>query len=540
MKERWKLVFEKRRKLFMKTDLLFIILFAIAATYYYDSVLTKGPLNTHLWKQTDCLSLTRNFSRGASFFSPEMNSQLGDKFRSGHTASEFPVLYYIVGMIWKFFGESYVSYRLFYLMILFAGLFAFYKSIKLLFEDAFWAAALSVLLFTSPVYVVYGVSFIPDVPAFSFILVALYYFLRYSLEKKSRLFLLSMAFFALAGLIKVSSLIAFVSLLCVFLLEVFSVKTLINRKLFRCNRLEWAGFISVIIIVFSWYSYVDYYNALHGFKSTLNSASPIWQLEKGAFLPLVKGIKNFTSYVFFSRPVLMILLLIGIANLFLIKKMPLFAYISNILIILGGATYFILWTPLLDVHDYYFIALLILFAGILMPFTWFVKTRYPVIFKGNFLKILLGVFLLYNFLYCQSVVRLKTVAQKGDYIVVGNHEFVAGMQWTNWDVDRNWKRFGSMKPYILQLGIKAEDKVISLPDKSPNVSLFLMDRKGWTDNLNYSKSEDIRKLIQCGAKYLLVSDPEFLKQGFLQAFLTQKIGSYKGIEIFKLSEHQGI
>lgn len=524
---------------FLKTDFIFIIIFVIFATFYYDSVLTKGPLNTHMWKQTDCLSLTRGYSEGAPFFKPEMNLQIGDNYKSGTTAGEFPILYYIAGMIWKFFGESYFSFRFFYLLILFTGVFAFYKSLGLLFKDTFWAVAISMLLYTSPTYVVYGVSFLPDAPAFSFILIALYFFLRYSREKKQILFIVSMAFFALAGLIKVPSLIAFVFLFFIRALESFSYKSLGDKKVFKCNIYEWTGFVSVILIVFSWYYYAYHYNTLHGFRSTLNNIFPIWDIKENSSEELIRGIKNFTSLVFFSRSVILAFSLLGIMNLFLWKRIPIFAYLSNIMIILGCITYIILWAPLMGAHDYYYIALLILFPGILLPFIWFIKTNHYDIFKSILLKIFIIVFLLFNFIYCLSVVKLKTLAQKGNYIMVGNHEFVGVMRWTNWDVSSNWKRFETMKPYIRQIGIKKEDRVISLPDQSPNVSLYLMGQKGWTDYFNYKKSEDIENLIDKGAKYLFISDPVLLTKEFLSPFITDSAGSFEGIRIFKLSKTQG-
>jgi len=465
-----------------------------------------------------------------------MNIQLADDKTSGRTAGEFPILYFIVGIIWKFFGESYLSYRLFYLLILFAGLFAFYKSLDILLKNKFWAITISLLLFTSPVYVVYGISFLTDAPAFSFVLIAIYFLLQYNRKKIIKLFFFSMAFFALAGLIKVSSLIAFIFLFFILILESFSVKSLGKQKLFHCNKHEWIGFISVFIIIISWYYYAHFYNTLHGFKYTFNNIWPIWLTETYNSEELRHYIKKFTTYVFFSRPVIISLLSIGFINIFLWKKIPVLAYLSNIIIVLGSTIYFILWTPLMGNHDYYFISLLILFVGILIPFIWFIKTNYPNIFKGYIIKIFLGIFLFYNFIYCLNVVKLKTLAQEGNFNIVGNHEFVSFMRWSNSEVSYNWKRFESMKPYIRQIGIKEEDKVISLPDKSFNISLYLVAQKGWSDFANYNKTKDIEKLIQKGAKYLFISNQETLKEEYLTPFLSEQIGSYKGIEIYKLSK----
>ena len=519
-----------------KKDILFILLFLCFASFYYDSVLDKGPLNIHLWRQTDCLSITRNYSEGASFFKPETNLLRADNYTSSLSVAEFPILYYIVGIIWKLFGESYLSYRLFYLLILFAGLFSFYKALRILLNNNFWATTISLLLFTSPVYVVYGISFLTDVPAFSFILIALYFFLQYYRKKKYKLFFFSITFFALAGLIKISSLTAFIFLFFILTLESFSVKSLGEKKLFNCNKYEWIGFFSVILIVFSWYYYVDYFNTLHGFKYSAGSIFPIWHVGKDTMPELLKNILTFTSCIFFSSSILFALLFIGILNLFLWKKIPLIAYLSSIIIAIGCIIYFILWREILGVHDYYFTVFLILYIGILIPFIWFIKNNYPDIFQGNILKIFIICFLTFNFLYCLSIVKLKTLAEEGQFILVRNHEFVERMEWINWDVSTNWKRFESMRPYNRHIGIKKEDKIISLPDMSFNTSLFLLNQKGWT-NLSNNRSEDIDNLIQKGAKYLFISDEKLLKEEFLSPFLSEKIGSYKGIEIYKLSKN---
>ena len=520
---------------FIQKDLIFVLLFTVFAVSYYDSVLDKGPLNTHVWRQTDCLSLTHYYANGSNFFSPEMHIQLGDNKTSGRTAGEFPILYFIVGILWSLFGESYIIYRLFYLMILFLGLFSFYKSLQILFKDFYWSIVVSLLLFTSPVYVFYGVSFLTDIPAMSFIFIALYFLLQYSQKKIRKFFFVSMGFFALAGLIKISSLIAFVFISIIFLLELFSIKTLGSRKLFNHQKLEWIGFSAVVLCIFSWYSYAHYYNSIHTFKYTFNSIHPLWLIGESDIHTLIKDIKSFVSQVFFSKPILYAFMFTFIMNLTLWKKIPLFAYLSNIIIAIGSIIYFILWAPLMGIHDYYYSALLILFIGILIPFIWFIRSNYPDFFKGYRLKTFIGLFLIYNFFYCVSVTKLKTLSTKNNnYIMIGNHDFVDFMTWTNWDVQNNWHRYEKMRPYIREIGIKEEDKVICIPDASFNSSLFLLNQKGWTNFENYSTTKEIEELIQKGAKYLFISNPDFLNKEFLTPFLTEQIGDYKGIKIFKL------
>jgi hypothetical protein len=65
-----------------------------------------------------------------------------------------------------------------------------------------------------------------------------------------------------------------------------------------------------------------------------------------------------------------------------------------------------------------------------------------------------------------------------------------------------------------------------------------MDRKGWTNFMNYSESSQIEELIGVGASYLIVSDSDMFEDEFLEPFLNHKIGSYKGIHIYYLSAHE--
>jgi hypothetical protein len=464
-----------------------------------------------------------------------MHVQLGDDNQSGKTAGEFPILYFIVGKLWMLFGESYLLYRLFYLLILFVGLYAFYKSLRILFKDLYWSNVIALLFFTSPVYVYYGVSFLTDVPAISFILIALYFLLWYCQKNSKKLFFLSMLFFALAGLIKISSLIAFVFIFSIFILELFPIKTLGNRKLFSHKNHEWIGLGAVILCVFLWYFYAGYYNEIHGFKYTFNSIYPAWLLNKDDTTKIIKEIKYMVSPVFFSKPILFGFLFIPFVNLTLWKRIPIFAYLSSIIILIGAIIYFILWAPLMGVHDYYYSALLILFVGILIPFFWFIKSNYPVVFKGYILKIFIGLFLVYNFFYCLSVTKLKTLNQKnGSYVMIGNHDFVDLMTWTNWEIKSNWYRYKQMRPYIREIGIMEEDKVICIPDASFNISLYMLNQKGWTNFNNYSTTEEIDNLINKGAKYLFISNPDFLNKEFLSPYLKEQIGEFKGVNIFKL------
>ncbi|MEX1191253.1 MAG: glycosyltransferase family 39 protein [Brumimicrobium sp.] len=517
-------------------EILFIFLFVSVGILYYDGLLKSSPGNTHLWRQTDCLSLTRNYSEGAPFLSPEMDILLADDLQTGKTAGEFPILYWMIGKYWQFFGESHFVYRLFYLLILFAGLFAFLKSIKIIFKSNFWSITITMLLFTSPVLINYGVSFLTDAPAFSFILIALYFLLHYFKAYKKRALLLALSFFALAGLIKISSLIALVFICFIFFLEILGVNTFQKKKLFKRNALEWLGLSSVLILIFAWYWYASYYNQIHGFKYTFNNIFPFWLTDQYDLDVLLNDIENHSSLEFMSRGFILLLLISNVFLLFQYKKIPLIAYLSNIVICIGSVIYFLLWFPLMGIHEYYYVALLILIPAILIPLLWYLKTKRPNIYSSKLLKVTFSLFLIYNIAYASDVMALKKGTQEKNFIVLSNKKFISLMNWTNWDVYHKVKRFERMGSFLKDYDINENDRVISLPDKSFNVSLYFMNRQGWTNFLKYDSANDIRELIDKGnAKYLFISDTTYLKKDFLQPFLTDSIGSFEGIEIYKLS-----
>lgn len=514
-------------------DLVFLLLLIIMCAFYFDGVLSKGPLGVHVWRQADCLSLTQHYAEGSPFLEPEMHILLGDDLTTGKSAGELPIMYYAAGKIWSVFGQSYLSYRLFYLIITVLALFLLYKALLIALKDWVWSVFITLLVFTSPNFVIYSTSFLTDAPAICFVFISLYFLAKYASTKHLKWFYFSMGFFALAGLIKVSSLTAFIFLLFIFAVERLPVKSLGDRKLFSRPIAEGLGFASVLILIFLWYIYADYYNGIHNFKYTFNSIYPMWDVPGADLNTILEGIKNSTSQSFFSRAVLLSFLFIGIFNLFLFKRINFFAYSASLIITLGSIAYFILWFPLMQNHNYYFIALIILVPAIFTPFALFIKNENPTIFTGKLLRVFLAIFLLFNFMYSKEVVQLSLKGKDKTYPFIGNHEFIKEMRYMVWSNDSEWTRFERMKPYLLEIGIDEDAKVISMPDPSFNVSLFYIDRRGWT-NFTDLDAKGIDTLISKGAEYLFVSNENTLQEDFLKPYLTDQIGSFEGIEIFKL------
>lgn len=89
-----------------------------------------------------------------------------------------------------------------------------------------------------------------------------------------------------------------------------------------------------------------------------------------------------------------------------------------------------------------------------------------------------------------------------------------------------------MEAYLRQLDIKPSDPVISVPDPSPNITLYYMHQIGFTELSNLSSPTMVQEKINQGAKYLIVNNSEALESENIKPFTTQLIGQFKDIYIF--------
>jgi len=506
----------------------------LMSVIYLSPIIPEGPKRTHMWRQADCLSITQHYYQGNGFLEPEMHILLGDDYTSGRSAGEFPLLYYAVATLWKVLGPSYWSYRLLYAIILIGGIWSFYRSLVLMFNTRFWPAWLTLLLYTSPIYIYYGVSFLTDVPAFSFVLMAIHALFLYRINGRYRLFLLSMLLIALAGLLKVSSLIAFVFLMFIYVIERFPVSTLKNEKLFRHPLREFAGLAIVPLFILGWYTYAHFYNEASGFKYTFNSIYPFWRKNAEELEQFQELFETYIISAVFHWSVLGLLFIVSIFNLLLIRKIPLLAYLSNLIILVGGASFFLLWMPLMSHHDYYYIALLILFPAILIPFYQYMRQQHFGWLQSRAVRSIAAFFLIFNFVYCTSVVYLKSDVQNIPRLLISNQKFVKMMEYFNWEKRGNYDRLVRMESFMNKLGITEDAKVVIFPDPSFNVTLYLLNRRGWTGREEFNSIQDMERLMQRGPTHLILLEDKMLKMDYLQPYLAQPIGNFEGVRIFKL------
>ena len=206
-------------KKLLRFDLMMLVWLGALFIYYnFDALLPLQPQSVHHWRQSDCASFAWNYYATTwNFFEAHFNN-LGWR-GDGKAALEFPIIYYVVGMIWRVAGPHPWIFRLINILIVFAGLWAYARLIRLLVKDNFWPIFVSGLLFTSPVMVYYTVNFLPDVPAIAVSFIGWHCLLLYSEHGRHKSFVWALVWFTLAALLKAPAGLGLMSAFALYFIE---------------------------------------------------------------------------------------------------------------------------------------------------------------------------------------------------------------------------------------------------------------------------------------------------------------------------------
>jgi hypothetical protein len=498
--------------------LFFMLLIIISFIYSYQSILFKPSQSIHQWRQCDCLSMTYNYYQDNNPFLEPATHNLGND-GTGKTISECPLIYYSVAMLWKLFGYHEFIYRLIVLLMFFAALAAVFKIFETALEDSVIAMTGALFLFTSPTLAYYANNYLMDVPALSLAIIGLYFFFRFERSCSDKYLYLSALFYAIAGLLKISSLLSFVAILGVFGLELIHVRFHPDRKIFMHPVKQAAVLLGVILIQLIWYMYANNYNSHHNVYFLIGIL-PIWDMGRAEIQATLHAIGDHIKWDYFRKETQIVFLIMLVLAFVFYRKVNKLVLVMTIFILVGFIAYILLFFNPLKDHDYYTINLFILVPFSLLVFFFMLKNKLNFIYTSLIFRILLIAFLIHNVDFARRRMSDRYNPDK----------------WQNKYYTTNIQAFTEVGPYLDSLGITKADKVISLPDNSINISLYLMNRKGWTNYGMNADSTKIRQRINQGAKYLLISDPKAYDEPGVKPFISNKAGRFKNIDIYKLKK----
>jgi len=496
-------------------NFFFIVAFVLLFFYYgLNETFFYPPQSVHIWRQTNSLSLTQNYYQyNYPLLKPEMHNQFPDDGHSGKSVGEFPVIYYVVAQLWKLFGKHEWIFKLLQISLLFLGLFSLFHVARRILNNTFWAAFISLLLFTSPMVIYYGPNFLPDVPALSFVFMS-WFFISKFFDKKRLIHLWSAAMlFSLSILLKITCGTSFIALGGWLAYELIFLNE--DKRIFNFKFRHILPFLIALIPVVAWYWYADYYNDIHNGHFSVLGIWPIWDAKKEQLNRIIDSLDQIYFKEFFLPYTQYLTLGIWIYLMICIKKLkPVFRFFIIVLAV-GFLFQVLLWFQVLDAHDYYMINLLVVFVSVWGVFLYQISrenrlTQY--IAYG-----LAFVFFTFNVVTCKHRAKERYVG------------------WMNAPFENNYKTLLSIEPLFEELGITVDEKVISIPDPSINGTLYYLNRKGYTDFGNdFNNQETFYNRIDQGAKYLIVNDSTILNDNVMKPFIIKKIGESENIQIYDL------
>lgn len=502
----------------------------------YQEVATRGPFSRHAYRQSDSYAFALNyFYTDSKFLEPSILFVLEDK--GSKAVSEFPILYFISAKIWTLTGVTPLVPRLMNLVILFLGLFFLYKLSNEILKDHFWALLVSLFMFSSPLLGYYSFNFIPNIPALGLALIASYYYYKYHNTSQIHFLILSTILFSLAALIKISSLFAFIAINAVFLFQ--NIRQI--KKNQKALLIQLSSVIFLFAVIFSWYAFAIDYNSKNLEGLFRQEIIPIWDLSPGRIQKIMETAYTGTVIYFYNPIALIALATLFITSIVVWKKTNKTILLTSIILFLGLVMFILLFFDAMDIHEYFLIDITIIIPAIILTFLTTLKNLSLTLFNSKFARYFSLILLLLVMNYNLAITRIHY--DPHNKIVTNNIPLPQRVQkywnWLYWDWEVNYKCYEGIVPYLRSLGIKFEDKVISIPDETPNVTLTLVNQKGFTDyhySVNYEGSKSTERKIELGAKYMIVQGEKSLLRDDVAPFIKNQIGEYHGIKIFRLAD----
>ncbi len=505
---------------------LFILSFLILSWWFdYFDIFHYAPYGIHRWRQCDSHSFVQNYyNNGMEFFNLRLHHIIGD---SGYgSASEFPILYYLAAAFWKLFQPHDSALRLVNFFFLATGLFSLSRLTFNITKDAFYALLVPLFMMSSPVIAFYGFNYLPNAPALGMTFTATYFFYLFYKTENRKWLIGSWLLFLLAGLVKITVLIPYITILVIFLLEKLNwVQFKSEGKIFRKGWLNLPFLISIFAIIGYWVFWVKNYNVVNKCSIFITKTKPIWSLVEPQITQTWHWVIHDGAPQYFHFSIRYFVF--GMAFIFLFfmrKKMPRLLYNFNLFIFLGVLGAFLVFYRQFLFHDYYAIEMMVFPATIFVSFFFMIKNKFPKIGNHWATRITLLAFLFFNLNYAHQQIEKRYEEQ---YIFSKNY-------------DASTYKKQEAQTYLKSLGIEFPEKIISIPDVSPNFTLNYFNLMGWTEFAIHPQPFEpwvLGSFIDMGAQYLIISDKKYLDHEPFQRYMKYPIGSFEDtFFIFDLRE----
>ncbi|MEZ4829165.1 MAG: glycosyltransferase family 39 protein [Bacteroidia bacterium] len=514
-------MYSLKRKVWPYLRQNFLVTAGIAMVLIYNipQILELEPVGRHNWRQTDCASFAWNYYTGsANLFTPAMNNVLSNG--EGAAAAEFPLIYWLAGMLYRVFGPHTLLLRMMNIVIVFSGLWALSALCRSIIVDSFWAMFIPLLLYTSPFFVYYSSGFLPDPPALAICFWGWYFLGKHVIHQNKKYWLAALAFFTLGGLLKISMFIHAITAIILIVADHWLIPK-VNKNYKRITGLKLPdyliGFIVSLLVIFCWYLYATWYSTRFEYPHFTSIIKSVFQVSGEDITRILREIKIQIPYFF--HPSVHILLAVALAFILWNSRKLIWITVSiPLLLCLGGIAHLAIFFWLIGGHEYYHLVNLSGASAILVAGAYMLNQKHPRISRHIFTRLIFSAFLVANIIYTRE--RMK------EYYDPANSYF------------REKPAFyqQEFKDYLSSIGLKENQYVISIPDRSPNNTLYLLRKRGWSsfNNPKHYGNAMQRWTGKYGEIFLILSDTTLRSDTLLQPALYDKAGTYSDMEIYIL------
>jgi|TARA_B100001093_G_scaffold506617_1_gene565845 hypothetical protein len=523
-----------------------LIVLVFGAVSFWPDVAFDLPYGQHQWRQCDAYSMALNyFQEDAGFFEPSMHFQHGSGKGSGRSVGEFTGTYWLNAQVWKFSGLKPYTMRWTHMSLWLLGalsLFAmgrnWFGALKSAFVTAFVSA--------SPLIAFYAGSYLVNPAALG--LVFLSWWLAWQLmafdrsKSKGRWSMEVLLFLCLSFSVLLRPTMA----LGWIPIAIWALR--------RGNLVLWfPRFALPLAIAVGWVFWSKSVNDANGSIYFCTTIRPLWDSQNPAIIwrafcenLLPEWYHEYVRYVFGFCALMLAVFRVFLASVRVQdereKKLELQLPLLIGLMVLGLAIYFLLWFENLDAHDYYLIEFQLLLPLLLwrcIQVLEYIRNSNLRWYRGIWTLLIIA--LSFQLLEAHLRTRMKHTSPTGWWSdVILTHRDREVWSWFHGDQERRFADLEQVKSAMRAHGIQRDERIISVPDPSSNITLSLLDQKGFTDlyDENFVGDERIELYVQKGASYLVCNSRTWYEERIKSPWLQRPIIDFGGMIVFDLSNSE--
>jgi hypothetical protein len=351
----------------------------------------------------------------------------------------------------------------------------------------------------------YGNNYLPDVPALSWAAWGVYAFIRYR-QGHTRSRWAVLAAFALAGLLKITALMPLAGLL-------LAEATRHRKQRLRPDWRWWACLLGPVLVAVLWYAYARAFQARHT-AYFLTQPLPIWLYTPSEIMGYLREMYQNWGSFYLNK---WLLLIMAAGAVFLVVRWRKGWHWQWMGTALASLLLFVVMFRGFAPHDYF--AVPYYFLGVIGIWQAGLWARSQTTFKT------------YNLL------SVALVALMGLHCLHAHTQLWQGYYHPSREYAQPAYREPGFQAFLTKHGLGRHTPVVSLPDDTPNLSLYLLKAPGWTQfNLPLDSTaiaHNHTRLKAGGAQFVALHDAAWRQHPAVRPLLGDSLGQYGPMLLYR-------